>query len=276
MGSLRIHLKSRMVGYLSSRLAQKCISAASGQSRLIQEFFNIAIMLAAGVVFLSGWMRFVVDTPPFFIDTYPKFDNTVKDGEIGRAILNGAQREVHNQTKYDKSKQVYQPLYFLDGKRQSNPVFPGGDIDPNHGVCSDLIVRALRPAGYDLQRLINEDIHQAPKAYRIEQRFNQPSPDYHIDHRRVSNQFIFFQRHAISLPTETDSLFYPQWKPGDIVVWDLNPEDEPPDHVGVVSDQIVSGTNRPYVIQNNGKTQAIDCLERNHWKVVGHFRFPNE
>src|SRR5688572_16525343 len=35
--------------------------------------------------------------------------------------------------------------------------YPGGDVPENTGVCSDVVVRAFRKAGIDLQKEVHED-----------------------------------------------------------------------------------------------------------------------
>lgn len=246
---------------------------------MLNDWIKIAVLVYAGIVFIGKATDLM--TRPYTnaeptIAMYPgcELDPFEPEVDVPQAIVDGAWQEVENRTMYDKTRRVYRQLHYLNGERQEAPVFPGGDLHPDVGVCSDLIVRALRNADYDLQFLIYEDILRSPEAYQLEQRFNQLEPDPNIDHRRVSNQLIYLQRYAYHLPLEVDSLTIDEWQPGDIVIWDLDPMDAPPDHAGIVADSLVPGTNRPYIIQNNGRTQPVDCLPREHWQIVGHFRLP--
>ncbi len=196
------------------------------------------------------------------------FDSTQA---IRGAILAGAWHEVYNKTLYDKTQRGYRLLAY-DAERQPDQAVPGGDLPADVGICADLAVRALRAAGYDLQQLIYEDALANPSAYHFNERFGQNKPDLNIDHRRVSNQLIFLQRNAQSLTTTFDASTLADWLPGDIVIWDFDPADQPPDHVGIVADVMSADGARPLVIQNNGRTQPTDCLNRPTWKIVGHFR----
>lgn len=144
--------------------------------------------------------------------------------------------------------------------------YPGGDVPKDRGVCTDVVVRALRHSGYDLQKLIHEDMNTAWSKYP---RYSGLSkPDRNIDHRRVPNQMVFFKRHGKVLPKSVDSRTLKTWLPGDIVCWKL---DNGRDHTGVLSDRRNS-YGIPYVIHNLSTTAEEDCLTE--WEITGHFRFP--
>lgn len=136
--------------------------------------------------------------------------------------------------------------------------YPNGDLARGKGVCTDVVVRALRHAGYDLQRLIHEDMRANFATYpRREAR-----PDPNIDHRRCPNQAWFFRRHGRTLPTTED------WRPGDVVYWKL---DGGLDHTGVLSNRL-NAKGLPYVVHNLGRCAEEDVLAR--WRIVGHYRYP--
>lgn len=149
--------------------------------------------------------------------------------------------------------------------------YPNGDlsstrIGQKQGACSDVVVRALRPAGFDLQRLIHEDMTRHFALYP--HLWDLTAPDASIDHRRVPNQMTFFARFGQTLPTDFNSSTRNTWQPGDIVCWDSG---QGRTHTGILSD----GTDQndmPLVIHNNGVCREDDCLL--HWKIIGHFRFP--
>lgn len=132
--------------------------------------------------------------------------------------------------------------------------FPGGDIPKDRGVCTDVIVRALRYAGFDLQELIYLDKGKSPASYPHRNR------DKNIDHRRVPNQAVFFRRWGMALKLGS------AWKPGDIVYWKL---DNGRDHVGILTDRRGASGNLT-VVHNIAGTAEEDCLTQ--WKIVGHWR----
>lgn len=167
-------------------------------------------------------------------------------------IVNGAKREVLRGVRYD-------PGYY-------RIAYPGGDVPANRGACTDVIVRALRHAGYDLQRLMHEDMRRSFSRYP--RRYGLRRPDPNIDHRRVPNQMTFFRRFGRVLPTAVTGSAAQTWKPGDFVYWKL---DSGLDHGGVLSDERGS-SGLPLVIHNLGGAAQEDVLTR--WKIIGHFRYP--
>jgi len=145
--------------------------------------------------------------------------------------------------------------------------YPGGDPPRTQGVCTDVVVRAYRNAGFDLQKLIHEDMKAAWGAYP--RYADKKAPDSNIDHRRVPNQKAYFKRHALSLTLKCDSP--KDWQPGDIVEWKLV---NGRDHTGILTDKL-DGDGYPYAIHNIGDgPQEEDVLRTWTWKIVGHFRYP--
>jgi uncharacterized protein len=139
--------------------------------------------------------------------------------------------------------------------------YPGGDPPLATGVCTDVIVRALRAIDIDLQRAVHEDRLQHPERYR--RRSAQAGPDRNIDHRRVPNLRAWMAAHL----EESAELDAPdQFLPGDIVSWKLPGN---LDHIGIVSDRSQDG--RPLIIHNIGRgTQEEDVLLA--WPRTGHYR----
>jgi len=144
--------------------------------------------------------------------------------------------------------------------------YPGGDVPKDRGVCTDVIVRAYRAVGMDLQKLVHEDKKKNPGRYRAYP--GQTGPDWNIDHRRCPNLIAFFKRYGQSLTLMTSGDARKQWKPGDIVFWKL---DNGRDHVGLLTDRAGSD-GLPQVIHNLATTVEEPVLAR--WKIVGHFRYP--
>ena len=141
--------------------------------------------------------------------------------------------------------------------------FPGGDVPPDRGVCTDVVIRAYRKLGIDLQALVNRDMRAAWSAYP--KHWGLKSTDTNIDHRRVPNLEVFFRRHGSALPLSERAGDY---KPGDIVTWLLPPYLP---HIGIVADER-SANGTPLVIHNIGAgTQVEDILFA--FKMVGHYRY---
>jgi uncharacterized protein YijF (DUF1287 family) len=142
--------------------------------------------------------------------------------------------------------------------------FPGGDVPMERGVCTDVVVRAYRGVGIDLQLLINQDMRKAFSVYPRNWGLSKPDPN--IDHRRVPNLMTFFSRHGTSLPITNNGDDY---KPGDIVTWKL-PDGRP--HIGLVSNKI-SASRNPMIVHNIGAgAQLEDMLFT--FTVTGHYRYP--
>jgi uncharacterized protein len=140
--------------------------------------------------------------------------------------------------------------------------YPGGDVPKRTGVCSDVVVRALREQGIDLQKAVHEDMKRNFAAYP--QKWGLKKPDPNIDHRRVPNLMAYFRRQGLSQPTEQKPENY---APGDIVAWDLG---SGVTHIGIVCDRRNTG-NIPLVIHNIGRgTQEEDLLFQH--RIIGHFR----
>jgi D-alanyl-D-alanine dipeptidase len=142
--------------------------------------------------------------------------------------------------------------------------YPGGDVPREIGVCTDVIVRSLRNAGYDLQRLVHEDILQARQAYPM---VSKPNTD--IDHRRVKSLLPYFQRKADVLAEPRDPL-----RPGDVIFMDTFPDRPGSEHVGILADAD-GGSGRPLVINNwteGTVTKPMDLLS--FVPVTQRYRMP--
>lgn len=140
--------------------------------------------------------------------------------------------------------------------------YPGGDVPQERGVCTDVVIRALRPQGLDLQKAVHEDMRAHFRLYP--KNWGLRAPDRNIDHRRVPNLQTWFVRQGWSLrPTREAS----SYRPGDLVTWML-PGNLP--HIGIVSDRrSVSGT--PLIIHNIGRgTREENILF--DYPITGHYR----
>src|SRR5262245_5139238 len=163
-------------------------------------------------------------------------------------MLSGAYRQVGATLYYDGS---YHPI-----------PFPGGDVPIERGVCTDVIVRAYRNAGIDLQLLVHRDMSRAFDSYPAQWGLARPDPN--IDHRRVRNLATFFSRHGRTLPVSSRSEDY---LAGDIVTWRL-PSGSP--HIGIVADRQRDGT--PLVVHNIGAGVKVEDVLFSY-EITGHFRY---
>ena len=142
--------------------------------------------------------------------------------------------------------------------------YPGGDVPERTGVCSDVVVRAFRKAGTDLQKEVHEDIKAARAEYPI--RWGAIGPDRNIDHRRVLNLMTYFKRQGKSLHISDSSTDY---QPGDIVAWELT---SGIDHIGIVTNRLSDSEDRYLIVHNIGAgTRIEDVLFA--WPIKGHYRY---
>ena len=142
--------------------------------------------------------------------------------------------------------------------------YPGGDVPSHIGVCSDVVIRSYRSLGIDLQVLVHEDMSAHFDLYPDIWGLSKPDPN--IDHRRVPNLETFFKRHGTSLPLSTRARDY---APGDIVSWRLGGTLP---HVGIVSPNKISGTDRYYIVHNIGAgPKEEDVLFK--YRLHGHYRY---
>ncbi len=142
--------------------------------------------------------------------------------------------------------------------------YPGGDVPLSTGVCTDVLIRALRQQGLDLQEAVHRDMRAHFNLYP--KNWGLSRPDSNIDHRRVPNLMTWFKRQGWALPLSRDAAAY---RPGDIVTWDLG---RGLTHIGIVSDRR-AGSEVPLVLHNIGRgTQEEDILFG--FEITGHYRFP--
>lgn len=181
---------------------------------------------------------------------YPVRSTPAKQPDAARLIVESAKKQAVDAATYDPS---YVKL-----------TYPGGDVPADRGVCTDVVIRALRAAGYDLQRLIREDMKKSFERYP--RRGKRPDPS--IDHRRVPNQAAYFAAYGRTLTKSLDPQRLAEWKPGDIVWWKFA---NGIDHIGVV----VGGKGEsglPLCVHNLGPCRLEDVLGR--WEIIAHYRYP--
>lgn len=168
-----------------------------------------------------------------------------------------------NQLVKDARSQIGQTLTYDPAYTRLS--YPMGDVPIKKGVCTDVVIRALRKQNIDLQKVIHEDMKRNFKAYP--QIWGLKNTDRNIDHRRVPNIAKYMTRQGYSVqnsPFKT-ALF----KAGDIVTWDLG---RGLVHIGIVSDR-KSSSQVPLIIHNIGRgTQEENILLQ--YKITGHYRIP--
>ena len=156
-----------------------------------------------------------------------------------------------------KDNVIYDPSYFsID--------YPNGDIPKGRGVCTDVIIRAYRKLGVDLQKEVHEDMSENFNLYPKNWELSKPAPS--IDHRRVPNLMTYFERQGSKLPITNKGSDY---LPGDVVAWNLRGGTT---HIGMVVNRLSNDKKRYQIVHNIGGGQVLeDCLF--DFDIIGHYRF---
>jgi len=141
--------------------------------------------------------------------------------------------------------------------------YPGGDLPIEKGVCTDVVIRALRKGcGIDLQKVVHEDMlkhfSKYPKSWGLKR------TDKNIDHRRVPNLKTYFKRQGWSLPVTDKAADY---QPGDIVTCTVAGRLP---HIMIVSDKH-GADGEPMVIHNIG-LGAREQSSLFKYPLTGHYR----
>jgi uncharacterized protein YijF (DUF1287 family) len=171
--------------------------------------------------------------------------------KFGLQLSNSALTLIDSSVKYD-------PAYFV-------LKYPNGDVPADKGVCTDVIIRAYRKLGIDLQKEVHEDMvknfSKYPKTWGLKK------PDTNIDHRRVPNLAVFFSKFGKVKSTETNPALY---VPGDIVTWILPGNLT---HIGIVVNKKSADGKRFLIVHNIGGGQVLeDCLFK--YTITGHYQYP--
>lgn len=205
----------------------------------------VSILILVGFIFYQKNKK-VYNAYDFQIETIKSEKDYNNNGiDDYTDILIGAKEEAKRAPKY---KSAY---------------YAGGYPPEYEGVCTDVIWRAFKNAGYNLKDMVDEDIKNNVKAYpRVEE-----VPDTNIDFRRVGNLKTFFERNATTLTTDLNRI--EEWQPGDIVTFGDS-------HIGIISDKR-NTKGIPYLIHNGGQPlreeDALEFLDQYYEKISGHFRF---
>jgi uncharacterized protein len=177
------------------------------------------------------------------------FSTATGQDALSTKIVSAARAQVGKTLRYDPSYQI------LD--------YPNGDVDIAAGVCTDVVIRALRGGlGLDLQKTVHEDM--ASNFRKYPQSWGLRGTDKNIDHRRVPNLQAYFKRQGYELTVSQDPKDY---HAGDLVTCIVPPHLP---HIMVVSDW-VTDIGRPLIIHNiGGGAQEEDRLFE--FKLTGHYR----
>lgn len=155
---------------------------------------------------------------------------------------------------------IYDPSYF-------SIAYPNGDIPSDRGVCTDVIIRAYRKLGTDLQKEVHEDMSAYFSKYP--KNWGLSSTDKNIDHRRVPNLMVFFSRHGTAKLITYNPIDY---LPGDIVCWNLGGGTT---HIGLVVNKKSADDRRYLIVHNIGGGQVLaDCLF--DYKIIGHYSYEKD
>lgn len=186
------------------------------------------------------------------IITSAQNSSSASRAEFTRRLVVAAVERTHHQVRYV-------PAYV-------RIPYPGGDVPADTGVCTDEIIRAYRTVGVDLQKEVHEDMVKNFDAYPKKWRWFLGHADANIDHRRVPNLQVFFQRKGESLAITRRAEDY---APGDLVTWDLGGNVP---HIGIVVDQKDRASGRHMIVHNIGQGPRMEDVLLN-WKITGHYRY---
>jgi hypothetical protein len=153
----------------------------------------------------------------------------------------------------------YDPAYY-------SIKYPNGDIPANKGVCTDVIIRSYRKLHIDLQKEVHEDMKANFSKYPNLKKWGMKKTDPNIDHRRVLNLEIFFERKGEKLAVTLDPAAY---KTGEIITWMINGKLP---HIGIITNKKSADNKRNLIVHNVGGGQILeDCLFS--YKIVGHYKY---
>ena len=209
---------------------------------------SFIVIMALAIIVLVIYMLYIFNIIPhkkytnadFGIEDY--ISTVDKDGDG----IDDQTNILQNVRVYIETKPEYKSKYYA-----------GGYPDDKYGVCTDVVAQGLLHSGYDLQKLVDEDIAAHPDMYDVEK------ADPNIDFRRVRNLLVYFKNHAVSLTADITKI--EEWQGGDIIVFKK--------HIGIVSDKR-NKNGVPFIIHHANPYQRYyeeDILESRE-DIVGHFR----
>lgn len=214
----------------------------------------LSIGLGGGLLFRPSSARGLFISE--WLDDYQSFgrlEEPEEEASFFNKLAGAALERIKHQVRYD-------PAYV-------KIPYPGGDVPSHIGVCSDVVVRAYRKLGVDLQKQVHEDMRRNfqlyPKIWGLS------TTDTNIDHRRVPNLMVFFSRKGEVLAISNRAQDY---SPGDLVVWNLFGSTT---HIGIVSEKKSKDGKRPLIVHNIGSGPKLEDVLFS-WRIIGHFRYGTE
>ncbi|WP_190810113.1 DUF1287 domain-containing protein [Flagellimonas sp. S3867] len=163
----------------------------------------------------------------------------------------------------DAALELTQQQVTYDGSYFSIP-YPNGDVPKGKGVCTDVVIRAYRKMGVDLQKEVHEDMKANFRAYP--NIWGLSRTDTNIDHRRVPNLMTYFKRQGAEKPITDNAKDY---LPGDVVCWNLGGAIT---HIGIVVDKKSRDGKRHLIVHNIGRGQVMEDILFD-FKIIGHYAF---
>ncbi len=188
----------------------------------------------------------------FFITQHCSAENIVNQASKTQQLIAAAVAQTQDNVTYNGA-------YF-------KITYPMGDVPAQYGVCTDVIIRAYRQLGIDLQQLVHEDMRGNFSLYPAKKNWGQTKTDTNIDHRRVPNLQTFFTRHGKKITVSNKPQDY---QAGDLVTWML-PGNLP--HIGIVTDQFSNDGLRPLIVHNIGAGPKLEDMLFDY-TINGHYRY---
>lgn len=142
--------------------------------------------------------------------------------------------------------------------------YPMGDVSQRKGVCTDVVIRAYRKIGIDLQKDVHEHMRKNFSSYP--KNWGLKRTDTNIDHRRVPNLRVFFRAKGTQLAVTKRASDY---QPGDLVTW-LLPGNLP--HIGIVINKKSADKKRFLIVHNIGMGPQMEDMLFSY-KITGHYRY---
>ncbi len=213
---------------------------------LFFSYFRSLTLLALSLLAMCLWSKAQADTSAL---AEKARQHAVKNETFVSRLIHAALNRTHQRVRYD-------PAYV-------SLTYPGGDVPADTGVCTDEVIRSYRTLGFDLQKLVHEDMKRAFSAYP--KNWGLTTTDKNIDHRRVPNLQTFFKRQKASLPVTQNPADY---KPGDLITCTVAGRLP---HIALVV-PAPDGSERPWIVHNIG--QGPQCEDRLfEFPLTGHYRW---
>jgi uncharacterized protein YijF (DUF1287 family) len=214
-----------------------------------RDFLSLALAVTAATASWTVLFRFppVPTADPYTVAAAPL--RKVQAAPFALALLSGAYAQIGVTTGYDPAYRVIP--------------YPDGDVPLETGVCSDVVIRAYRALGVDLQKEVHQDMSKRFSQYPA--KYGLAAPDANIDHRRVPNLMEFFRGRKASVPVTASGADY---LPGDVVAWAF-PGNRT--HIGIVTEWLMADGTPVIVNNSGGGTVLQDILFA--FPIIGHYRW---